>query len=448
MMKSPLPLLILLFPAGLLTCGSQPNACTPENHCALNADSFAVCDEGYTFYSEEPGDFRCYSPADASSIPGNDSSSNGVAGGIDFLGLGTHTVATLDVTVIATAAHGLNHPTALAFHPSRNELWVTNRGDDVVENADEVMTVISTPASAQPTLRTITGGLNQATQHFFASPAAFSFNQVNGTFATIHDTDKVTQRDFMGNAQTPEDFMGPTLWLSYDYPGSPQLEFNAGHGSHLDMLHHSPLGKGIAWEKDNVYWVFDGHHDAIVRYDFATDHGAGGSYHGDGIVVRVVDGLVSDVSGLPSHLYFEHATGRLFIANTGNSTISVLETQGFNVDTENLSAIGFSPAGPNYETSTQGVSTQLTLTTLVDGTANDVSMTRPSGLHLHNNNIIVSDNQSGTIFAFDSTTGALVDYLPLGQLAQDIMGVVTDFEGNLYVVDSTGNQVLRISVKS
>ena len=67
-------------------------------------------------------------------------------------------------------------------------------------------------------------------------------------------------------------FTGPALWSgNLDIYAKP----SGGNGSHLDMLHGSPFSMGIASEKENAYWVFDGYNQHIVRYDFGGDHGPG-----------------------------------------------------------------------------------------------------------------------------------------------------------------------------
>ena len=43
-----------------------------------------------------------------------------------------------------------------------------------------------------------------------------------------------------------------------------------------------PLCMGIAWDHDNVFWVFDGKKGQVAWYDFGEDHGPGNEYHGDG----------------------------------------------------------------------------------------------------------------------------------------------------------------------
>jgi hypothetical protein len=134
-------------------------------------------------------------------------------------------------------------------------------------------------------------------------------------------------------------------------------------GSHLDMLHESPIGMGIAWEQRNAYWVFDGcggsqfqnsrqvvngHGENftllqngvgdsngedpkrkdcndmgdIVRYDFRVDHGAGFDDHCDGIIERYAIGKVKRVEGVPSHMVMWE--DHLFIADSGSGRIGRL----------------------------------------------------------------------------------------------------------------------------
>ena len=57
-------------------------------------------------------------------------------------------------------------------------------------------------------------------------------------------------------------------------------------GSHIDMLHESPLGMGIAHDSGNSYWYFDGYYGHLVYYDFKEDHDIGMDDHSDGVVRR------------------------------------------------------------------------------------------------------------------------------------------------------------------
>ena len=76
---------------------------------------------------------------------------------------------------------------------------------------------------------------------------------------------------------------------------------------------------GIAWEKDNVYWVFDGYHSSITRYDFNEDHGPGGTVHDDGTVSRYVEGKVKRVANVVSHMEMDRESNLLYVADTGNN---------------------------------------------------------------------------------------------------------------------------------
>lgn len=123
----------------------------------------------------------------------------------------------------------------------------------------------------------------------------------DGYMATAQQEDEETQ------PTTPADFMGPTLWTS------DSSEFDAGHASHLDMLHNSPLSSGIAWDEGNAYWVFDGHHAAIAHYDFQSNHGPGGTDHRDGVVRRYVNEQLKVVDEIVAHLAFDREAQRLYI---------------------------------------------------------------------------------------------------------------------------------------
>ena len=112
-------------------------------------------------------------------------------------------------------------------------------------NGDSVAIVFNAGASDQR----VEHRTSSDATHFLASPSALAFDD-SGTLATIHDVDTPTQ----GADGTPADFMGPTLW-----PADASL-VDGGHDSHLDMLHDSPSGAGIAWDTGNAFWVYDGWH--------------------------------------------------------------------------------------------------------------------------------------------------------------------------------------------
>jgi DNA-binding beta-propeller fold protein YncE len=192
---------------------------------------------------------------------------------------------------------------------------------------------------------------------------------------------------------------------------------------------------GIAHETANIYWTFDGVSGSISRYDFQRDHGPGYDDHSDGVILRYVPGEVDRIADVPSHLEFDRQTDHLYIADTGNARIAVLDTtQG------NLSAYL-----PTAEAGTQHfLVSGVSLTTFAD--AQD-GLERPSGIAFHGNRIYVTDNQTARITAFDRTTGARIDWLDTGYPTGTLMGITVDTRGRLYIVDALGDRVLRISAK-
>ncbi|MCA9663989.1 MAG: hypothetical protein KC503_00330 [Myxococcales bacterium] len=332
--------------------------------------------------------------------------------GLAVLGSYAHSIDSVSMTVIHEGPQ-LSRPTDLAFHPTRKtELWIVNQGDNSVA-------LVQNPGTANQKTGKASGA---GGQHFLARPSSLAFG-ANGNFATSHETDQPTQQT------TPADFMGPTLWSS-----DPAI-FNAGHAGHLDMLHNSPLGMGIAWEKDNVFWVFDGMHSAVARYAFNSDHGPGGADHSDGEVGRYVEGKVKRVADVPSHMMLDDKTGLLYIADTGNNRIATLDTKSGTPGAAIL---------PNYDGTTQRRVDDATLTTLVDGAK--AGLKKPSGLELHDGLIFITDNETATIYAF-TTDGVVVDWLETGLPAGALMGLTFDDKGALFIVDAVGERILRITSK-
>jgi len=351
---------------------------------------------------------------------------------VPLLGCGDHTEDGVTVEVIGDDGDDLDVPRDLAFNPYRpGELWVVNRGDDG-------MVIFSD-----------TGTEDQDSDHIIDPYALHFMEEVSSIawgpedrFGTCHESENT----YNGNGP-PNDFMGPTLWSADpDVFGetndeavdelSDQFGMHTDLGSHLDMLHESPLCMGIAWDEDNVYWVFDGSDGSIVRYDFKSDHGPGFDDHSDGEIGRYVTGDVDRQSNVPSHMELDHETGLLYIADSGNSRIAVLDTASGERGS-NLSVT--EPGTEHYEME------DADLSTLVDG--DDYNLDHPSGLALHEGILYVSDNDNSNILAFD-LDGELLDYLELDVDKDALMGIDFGPDGNLYIVDSEDDELLRISAKS
>lgn len=345
---------------------------------------------------------------DASSGGGSDDSTGGFPNAPE---LG----ATL--TVIATAQDGLSVPRDLEFAPDHPEqLWIVN-------GAIHGVVIVTDPGEATQTaeLRVDAYG-----QHFMAYVSSLAFG-VGNRFASCQES----RDEWNVGPQTPDDFMGPTLWSAdLDVFAMVNQEFppNPLEGSHLDMLHQSPLCMGIAHESDNVYWAFDGGNGHVVRYDFMMDHGPGGSSHVDGVIRRYLNAVVTRVQEVPSHMQIDADARRLYLADTGTGRVMWLDLDGgaSNGDLPN------NWDGATEYTGWDGVAFE----PFVSG------LQQPSGLVLHDGRLLVSDFATGEILAFSLEDGA-----ELGRMSTDadgIMGLAIGPDDKLYFADGFGNRVVRV----
>lgn len=335
-------------------------------------------------------------------------------------------------TIIADESDGLNTPRDLAFDPAKNgELWVVNRQDDsvtVVQNAgtsDQVSQHLIDPYAL----------------HFMEEVSSISFG-IPYHFGTCQESRNTYNGQGMPNA-----FMGPTLWssdLDIFATSNPEAveylsdlyDMDVDLGSHLDMLHESPLCMGIEWEKENVYWVFDGYNQSIARYDFKEHHGVGYDDHSDGVIVKYVTGEVSRVPDVPSHLKLHRSTGMLYIADTGNNAIKVLDITSGTVN-NNL---------PKEEPGTAHFDKiDADIQILIDG--NDYDMVHPSGLTIVNDVLIVGDNATGKIYAFN-LDGDLLDSFQTQASENGLMGIYASSLKDLWYVDAVENIVWRLQAES
>jgi sugar lactone lactonase YvrE len=197
-------------------------------------------------------------------------------------------------------------------------------------------------------------------------------------------------------------------------------------GSHLDMLHESPYCMGIAHDRDNVYWVFDGHNDDIVRYDFQDDHGPGNDDHSDGIVWRY-DVDVTRVDGVPGHLVLDPETGWLYVADTGTGRVLHIDTAS-GVDGGNLMQ-QMEPLDEYLRME------DVTVEVFASG------LGEPSGIELSGGLLFVTDHATGDIIAYD-LEGTEIERLPTG--AEAIMGIAAGPDGRLWYVDSEQEEVVRV----
>ncbi len=347
--------------------------------------------------------------------------------GVPALGDGTHDLANVSVEVALARRDGLNVPRDLKFSPATGDLWVVNRADDSVtihfDDADEDPLTIVDPFAL----------------HFMEEVSSLSFGDALFVESDLPNFGTCQESRNTYNGQgAPNDFMGPALWTSdLDYFGETNPaaveEVGADLGSHLDMLHESPNCMGIAWEVDNAYWVFDGQNSSIVRYDFQADHGVGFDDHSDGIISRYVEGDVARVANVPSHLVFDHDSGFLYIADTGNNRIAVLDTA---TGRKGASLPTMEPGTDHHKMRDEE------MWTLIEGEA--WGMIEPSGLALIDGVLLVTDNETSTVHAFD-LDGVELDHLELDVAEDALMGITGRSLSDLWLVDAKADQVLNLT---
>ncbi|MBZ0274142.1 hypothetical protein K8I61_19035 [bacterium] len=316
---------------------------------------------------------------------------------------------TRKIVVIGTADDGLDVPRDLDFDPERpGRLWTVNRATDG--------TVIYFDAGSDE--QTSDEIIDRYANHFMEEVSSIAFG-APGTFATCQES----RNTYNGQAE-PNDFMGPALWPSDLDVYAAVHQFDNLLGSHLDMLHESPLCMGIEHDTANVYWVFDGMHGNIVRYDFKEDHGPGYDDHSDGIVRRYTEIGLTREPDVPGHLAMDDETRWMYVADTGAARVVRFDTESgaFAGDLSGAKeplAEYSEYRGANHET-------------FVDG-----GFETPCGVAVHEGIIFVSDYETGDIAGFD-VTGAEIDRVNVGA---GVMGIEIGPDGRLWFVNADENTV-------
>lgn len=323
--------------------------------------------------------------------------------------------------------------TDLAFNPEREgELWVVMRELDFRgAPCNEVRTdpvacralvgtvaIVSDADTDMPSAE-VTQDANA--WHFMRRPTGIAFGR-DDTFATCGEYRTGNFDD------SPIDFMGPTLWSSDPNIFGP--DGPGGNGSHLDMLHATPFGMGIAHERDNIYWVVNGNVGALDRYDFKQPHEPGGADHSDGEGSRWAIGAVTRVAGIPSHVVYDPDGPAVYVADTGGGRV-------IRFDVNAATRVG------EVQTPDDQMRTMDEMDVAVEEVVPPGSLERPSGLALHDGVLLVTDNETSKIHAFErsGTRLATLDTgLPKGTLA----GIEVGPDGRVYFVDLKTSAVRRI----
>lgn len=322
--------------------------------------------------------------------------------------------------VIVDESDGMDHPKDLDFHPTltNKELWVIMTSSENI--GGKTMKISNAGESNQTNFIQQDGNA----WHFMSLPTgiAFSGNENFATSPGVYDA----------NHDGGEPFTGPTLWSSdpliYAQP-------SGGNGSHLDMLHESPYSMGIAWEKDNKFWLTCGDHDEIMSYDFHEDHGPGNSDHSDGEIYKypIVDYFEDPTHEIADHLVYDHASGWLYVCNSQLDRIIRINT---NTGTPGEDVTPHEP-----------VAVYKYMDDFVWEVFIDVGLNQPSGIDLIEDRLIVSNYANGDILIYDisSDVPALLHTIETGE--PGIMGVKIGPDGMIWYVNSMTDEVVRIAME-
>ena len=320
--------------------------------------------------------------------------------------------------------------TDLAFNSARpDELWAVQRRapndlpctevDDSGCNDLIGRTVIISAATSDAWQNRLKADPNG--WHFMRRPTSIAFGG-GELFATCHEARTGNYTD------DTADYIGPTLWSSD--PAIFAIQPPGKNGSHLDMLHETPFCMGIAHHTANAYFTFNGQIGSIDAYDFQAPHEVGGEDHKDGRMRRFVEGQLLRVPEIPSHLAYDARTRELFIADTGNGRVAVLDT---------ASGTPGAPIDAN-EPMAECVS-------MDGGVLRDFvppgTIGAPSGVTLHEGVVLVADNQSSRIWAFDRA-GQVVLSVDTGLPGGTLAGIEVGPDRRIYAADLLGGRVLRL----
>lgn len=310
------------------------------------------------------------------------------------------------VVSVAHRSDGLSHPRDLEFDPENpNHLWIVDRDWD----GNIILFDAGTESQRVDRLR------DMAATHFMDEVSSIAFSDQR-SFGTCQES----RNGMDGMNLFPNDFMGPVLWsadLMIHCVVNQQPIFGGLNGSHLDMLHQSPLCMGIAHQEAHVFFVADGTNGHIVRYDFQEPHVPGGDDHSDGRVSRYPELSFTRVPDIPSHMqvvgnelfYLDTGAGQLKVANlaTGEETETLIPE---NEPLELFNVI-------------EGVEQR----TLIDG------LDTPSGLSITDDHIFISLPKSGEIIAYDRE-GQELERIDTGKAG--IMGLTTGPQGHIWFVNA------------
>jgi WD40 repeat protein len=202
---------------------------------------------------------------------------------------------------------------------------------------------------------------------------------------------------------------------------------SGGNGSHLDMLHGSPYSMGIASERDNIYWVFDGYHAELVRYDFWDDHGPGNDYHADGLVRRFSNIELTRNETVPSHLAFTEDKKHLLVVDGGLHRVLKVD-----MSTQE----GVRPLQDLNEPLAEHSEWKADFSVFTQDQSFEFC-----GIAVNGNRVFLSDHNTGTILCLDVNTGDEISRIDTG--IEGITGLAI-YNNRIYFVSYNNHSVYKL----
>ena len=330
--------------------------------------------------------------------------------------------------IISDTSDNISSPTDLEFHPGRvNELWVANKATDSI-------TIVHDTGLDNQTSET---RLDVNRNHFLEEVSAISFGSYHPEFDWQWGSAQESLNTYNGQGN-PNYFMGPALWPSSldHFAVENQNNEDGLLGSHIDMLHESPYGVGIAHDYDNVYWYNDGYYGELVRYDFMMDHDTGGHNHSDGVVQRYSEIQLNHSYGTPGHMVLDKETDILYISDAGGDRVIWVNTNDTTYQSENIMNDSSRLETLSEYSRISGVEWGV----LIEG------VNRPSGIALDGDQLFVSLNEDNSIVSYNlnSDGKSAVEVAIINTSASSIMGIEIGPKGHLFYVDNARDEVVRV----
>lgn len=321
------------------------------------------------------------------------------------------------LVTVAGPDQGISTPLDLDFNTSilhPNDLWVVM---EQPKNGN-AMAIIHNAGTAQQVVRV---KKDSRAYHFMWRTQSLDFG-MNGAFATAENGQE-------GNGNARYMFMGPTLWSAdTNIFASKYQESEQFLASHLDMLHQSPQGLGIAHEQGNAFWVLDNFYHDLVRYDFRDPHEVGGTDHRDGIIRRYRDVVIGRAAlDRAAHIALDHATNLLYYIDPATNSVHRIDITSGTFDTVAI-------APPESEE-------DLAEFSIYAGARVDSLFAIPTaelvGMAVFENRLLLGDRLSGTIYVYDlsTPTPTLLGTIATGALS--LQGITVGPDHRIWFVDKT-----------